>query len=155
MRRLLALAAAAAMACSAASAAARGPFDPTADPAFDLARARAVAERTHRNLLLDVGGNWCVWCLVLDRALRDDPALKRQLAADYVTVHVNVSPDNPNMGFMARFPAATGYPFLIVLSPDGTKILRAQDGLAFQKGRTPREGYDHGSIAGFLARWRP
>jgi thiol:disulfide interchange protein len=138
-----------------ASVADRGPFDPTADPAFQLAHARTVAMRTHRNLLLDVGGNWCVWCLVLDRALREDPALNRLLAAGYVIVHVNVSPENPNRSFMARFPAATGYPFLIVLSPDGSRILHAQNGLEFQRGKTPQDGYDPASIARFLARWHP
>jgi thiol:disulfide interchange protein len=154
MKAVLALLAAGA-AFATAGAAERGPFDPTADPAFELAHARTVALRTHRNLLLDVGGNWCVWCLVLDRALRDDPALKRLLDAGYVPVHVNVSPDNLNRSFMARFPAATGYPFLIVLSPDGSKILHAQNGLDFQKGKTPQDGYDHASIALFLARWHP
>jgi len=153
MMRALALLVAA-TAFAAASAADRGPFDPTADPAFQLAHARALAMRTHKNLLLDVGGNWCVWCLVLDRALHEDPALKMLLDAGYVPVHVNVSPDNPNRSFMARFPAATGYPFLIVLSPDGSKILHAQNGDGLQKGKTPQDGYDHASIARFLERWR-
>jgi thiol:disulfide interchange protein len=154
MKRVLVFLAAVSTAFAVAWAAGRGPFDPTADPAFELARARAVAMRTHRNLLLDVGGNWCVWCLVLDRALREDPALKRLLDAGYVPVHVNISPENANRSFMARFPAATGYPFLIVLSPDGSKVLHAQNGLEFQKGKAPQDGYDHGSVARFLARWR-
>lgn len=121
MKRAFVFLAAIAAAAATASAAERPLYDPAADPAFDLARARTVAIRTHRNLLLEIGGNWCVWCLVLNRALHTDSNLKRLLDAGYVPVRVNVSPDNPNMSFMARFPAATGYPFLIVLSPDGSK----------------------------------
>jgi thiol:disulfide interchange protein len=142
-------------AVAAPAPAARHIFDPTQDPAFALARARAVALREHKNLLLDVGGNWCVWCVILDQALHRDPALSRLLTANYVLLHVNVSPENPNRGFMARFPAATGYPFLIILSPDAAKLIHAQNGLEFQNGKTPRDGYDHISVARFLARWAP
>lgn len=153
MKAVLALLAAG-TAFAAAAAASRGPFDPTADPAFQLARARTIAMREHKNLLLDLGGNWCVWCLVLDRALHEDPALKRALTAGYVLVHVNISPENMHTSFTANYPQASGYPFLIILSPDGSKVIHAQDGSEFQKGKTPQDGYDHGSVARFLARWR-
>ena len=55
MKRALVFLAAIASAAATASAAERPLYDPTADPAFDLARARTVAMRTRRNLLLEVG----------------------------------------------------------------------------------------------------
>jgi thiol:disulfide interchange protein len=154
----LRLAAAAWAAASLAAVAAASPariFDPTVDPAFEVAHDSRIAMREHKNLLLDVGGNWCVWCLVLDRALHTDLGLRRQLASSYLLVHVNVSPENLNSGFMARFPAATGYPFLIILSPDGSKLIHAQNGSEFQKGKSSQDGYDPASIGRFLARWAP
>jgi thiol:disulfide interchange protein len=129
------------------------PFDPTLDPAFQLARARSVAIKQHKNLLLDVGGNWCAACLILDRLLTRDGNLARLLAVNYVLVHVNVSPENLNAGFLSRFPRPTGYPFLIVLRPDASKVLHAQDGLALQRGAKPQDGYDPTSISQFLLRW--
>ena len=130
-------------------------FDPTEDPAFALSRLERVAIRTHKNILLDLGGDWCASCVALDRALHSDRRLESALAASYLLLHVNVSPENLNRGFLSRFPEATGYPFLIVLSSDGRRVIHAQDGSGFQRGRTPREGYDPASIASFLARWAP
>lgn len=157
MKALLAVGAAMAAHLIVAAAAEAAPgaiFDPTADPAFELARARKAARAENKNLLLDIGGNWCVWCKILDGALHREPVLKRLVDRNYVLVHVNVSPENLNRSFMSRFPTATGYPFLIVLTPNG-KTLHAQNGLEFQKGKSPQDGYDPASVARFLERWKP
>ncbi|HVO73587.1 MAG TPA: thioredoxin family protein, partial [Ignavibacteriaceae bacterium] len=41
-------------------------FDPSRNPAKDLNNAVAEAKRTGKRILLDVGGNWCIWCHYLD-----------------------------------------------------------------------------------------
>jgi thiol:disulfide interchange protein len=140
---------AAALAVLTAGTAGARIFDPTLDPVFQLAAARKLAIREHKNILLDLGGDWCVFCLVLDRALHSD----RALAAHYVLVHVNVSPENPNRSFLAHYPAPTGYPFLIILAPDGKTILHVQNGAEFQKGKSADSGYEHESVRRFLERW--
>ena len=41
-------------------------FDPTRDAAKDIADALTEARTTGRNVILDVGGEWCIWCKRLD-----------------------------------------------------------------------------------------
>lgn len=127
-------------------------FDPTLDPAFQLARARSAAVRQQKQILLDVGGNWCASCLLLQQLFDHDPRVAKLLSANYVLVHINVSPDNLNSSFMARFPKPTGYPFLIVVDPRSGKVVHAQDGLALQGG-TKDQGYVAAPVAQFLMRW--
>ena len=144
------------VAVSAAAAPSSRPFDPTLDPAFQLRQARSLAMKQHKNLLLDVGGNWCVGCLILDRLLEHDPKASRLLADNYVLVHVNVSPENLNASFFAHYPKPDGYPYLIVLSPDGSRVIHAEGSLALQRGaKAAQGGYDPASVAQFLQRWKP
>jgi thiol:disulfide interchange protein len=132
------------------------PFDPTLDPVFQLRQARSAAMKQHKNLLLDIGGNWCVGCLILDRLLEHDPRVSRLLASNYVLVHVNVSPENINASFLSRFPKANGYPYLIVLGPDGSTVIHTEGSLALQRGaKAAQQGYDPAAIAQFLLRWKP
>jgi thiol:disulfide interchange protein len=86
------------------------PFDPMRNPAQDLLAAEQQAAREHKNILLDVGGNWCPWCLVLDRTLAGDAGLHEALEENYVVLHVNWSRENKNEAFLAKFPKPNGYP---------------------------------------------
>lgn len=132
------------------------PFDPTLDPVFQLRNARLVAMKQHKNVLIDVGGNWCAGCLILDRLLEHDPKISRLLRANFVLVHVNVSPENLNMGFFANYPKPNGYPFLIVLDPDSSRVVHVEGSLALQRtAKAADGGYDPASVAQFLQRWKP
>ncbi len=51
-------------------AAAARIFDPSRDALADLHSAEQKATVEHKNLLLDVGGNWCPFCILLDRTLK-------------------------------------------------------------------------------------
>ena len=123
-------------------------FDPTRDPAADLEAAVAVATRTGRRIILDVGGNWCSWCLILDHYIRDDPALDRFVADHYVWVRVNFSPGNPNEAFLSQYPSIDGYPHLFVLEADGT-LLHSQSTAELEQGRS----YSADRMWAFLRSW--
>jgi thiol:disulfide interchange protein len=141
------------LAASAGAAPSIHLFDSTLDPVFQLKQARSVAAKEHKNVLLDVGGNWCIGCVILDRVLEHDPKVSRLLAAKYVLVHVNVSPENLNTSFLLRFPKPNGYPYLIVLGPDGSMI-HAEGSLLLQRGaKAAQQGYDPAAVARFLLRW--
>ena len=67
------------MLVSAAAWAVEKPFNPASDPAKDLQVAMQRAQAEHKNILMDVGGNWCEWCLVLEETLHADPELNALL----------------------------------------------------------------------------
>lgn len=49
-------------------------FDPARDPAKDVAAAATTAQG--KRVIVDVGGQWCAWCHILDR---DTAALQRRV----------------------------------------------------------------------------
>jgi len=134
--------------------AAENIFDPTRDPAKDLAAAEAQAKAEHKNILLDVGGNWCPWCHLLDKTLHENADLKSALESHFVVVHVNWSRENENTAFLSKFPKVDGYPFLFVLSPDG-KLLHAQPTDPLETDHKLGSGYNLEAIRAFLKQWSP
>lgn len=47
--------------------------DASRDPAKDLQQAIAVATKTNRKILLEVGGDWCVYCHIMDQTFDKHP----------------------------------------------------------------------------------
>src|SRR5512141_438209 len=66
-------------------------FDPARDPARDLDVALRIAHATGRRVLIEVGGEWCSWCHVLDRFFEANADLRRYRDANYVWLKVNWS----------------------------------------------------------------
>jgi thioredoxin-related protein len=123
-------------------------FDPSRDPQRDLWAAVDTAKAQHKRILLDVGGNWCGWCRLLDRSIADDKELSEFIATHFVVVRVNFSPDNTNTAFLSCFPEISGYPHFFVLHSDGT-FLHSQSTDVLEAGK----GYDRRRLLQFLRRW--
>ena len=125
-------------------------FDPARDPARDLRAAETQAQAEHKNILLDVGGNWCPWCMVLDRTLAGDDDLRGRLQAGYVVVRVNWSRENENAAFLKHYPKPKGYPSWYVLSADG-KLLKAEnDTSELEQDHKLGSGYNKDRLMKFL-----
>jgi thiol:disulfide interchange protein len=142
------------LSAAASSFAAENIFDPTRDSAKDLAAAEIQAKAEHKHILLDVGGNWCSWCHLLDRTLHENPALTSALEKNYVVVHVNWDPDHENQAFLSHYPKTEGYPYLLVLAADG-KLLHAQLSDALEADHHLNAGYNQSAILEFLTKWAP
>ena len=124
------------------------PYDPSRDPARDLSAAMSEARRDEKRVLLEVGGNWCGWCRELERFVSSDPAVADAIRCAFVVVRVNVSPENPNAGFLAAYPDVPGYPYLFVLDAKGS-LLGEIDTDEFLRG----ESYDRAKVLAFVAKW--
>lgn len=120
-------------------------FDPKRDAAQDVATAVAQAKSQGKRVLVDVGGEWCPWCHILDRFIAANADVKQLLDANYVWVKVNYSPDNKNEALLARWPKVKGYPHIFVLDADG-KLLQSQDTGALEAGND----YDKPKVLAFL-----
>ena len=125
-----------------------GKFDPARDADADIRAAVAEASRTGRRVLLDVGGEWCIWCRRLDTLFATHDDIREFRDEHYVVVKVNWSPENTNESVLSRYPKVAGYPHLFVLDGDGT-LLRSQDTGALEKGK----GHDPAKVLGFLKQW--
>ncbi len=123
-------------------------YDPKRNPAEDLKHAITEAGRTHRRILVEVGGEWCVWCHALDHFFDRNPELTRLRDDKYVMVKVNYSDENRNQEFLSRYPKIGGYPHIFVLDSDG-KLLHSQNTGELEKGKS----YDLEKMTAFLKKW--
>ena len=101
-------------------------FDPKRDAAADVATATAAAKAQRKRVLVDVGGEWCPWCHILDRFVAANADVKKLRDDNYVCVKVNWSPQNKNEAVLSRWPKIKGYPHLFVLDGDG-RLVHSQD----------------------------
>jgi len=134
----------------AAVAALNAAFDPKRDPARDLEMAKVEAQRGGKRILLDVGGEWCSWCHILDKLVEEDAEIRSFRDANFVWMKVNYSEENENKTFLSAYPEIKGYPHLFVLDGDG-KLLHSQFTGDLEKGK----GYDRAKVVAFLKEWAP
>lgn len=129
-------------------------FDPTRDASRDLKAAERQAKAEHKNILMDVGGNWCPWCLLVDRTLHEDPELHALLEKNYVVLRVNFSRENENVPFLSEYPKAMGYPAWYVLAPSG-KLLKTKNTSELEQTHQLDAGYSKDALRKFLTENAP
>ncbi|MEO6566889.1 MAG: thioredoxin family protein [Casimicrobiaceae bacterium] len=125
-------------------------FDPARDAAADLATAVAQAKAQGKHVLVDVGGEWCSWCHILDRFIGANADVRTLRDHGYVWVQVNWSKENRNEALLSRWPKIVGYPHLFVLDGDG-RLLHSQDTGALESGKD----YERAKFIAFLKAWAP
>jgi thiol:disulfide interchange protein len=127
-------------------------YDPKANVEKDVTIALAKARKEGRHVLLQIGGNWCVWCYRFNSFVLLDPELRNILNNNYVVYHLNYSPENKNLDYLKKlgFPQRFGFPVLVVLDAGGNR-LNTQDSSLLEKGN----GYDKEKVKTFLENWSP
>ena len=125
-------------------------FDPKRDAAKDIREAVAEAKKTGKRVMLDVGGEWCIWCHRLDSLFAQNKDLDKFLHENFVVVKVNYSPENKNEKLLSRYPKVAGYPHLFVLDSNG-KLLHSQDTGELESGKH----HDREKVFSFLKQWAP
>src|ERR1700750_2406975 len=92
-------------------------YTPAADAKAEIKEAVKKAAAEHKNVLLQIGGNWCIWCIRFNDLVTRDPDLNKYVRANYEIVHVNYSPENENEKLLAElgYPQRFGFPVFIVL----------------------------------------
>lgn len=125
-------------------------YDPNANPYRDLERAIQRASAENKRVLIVVGGDWCVWCEILDRFLATNGDVRAAFEDSFVAVKVNWSRVNENTAFLSGFPQSNGYPDFFILDSNGA-YLAQQDTGALESSRN----YDRARMLNFARRWRP
>ncbi len=116
-------------------------YDPQRDPYQDGHAAIKLANATQRRVLIEVGGDWCKWCHVLDKFLDDNPDIKTKLHQTFVMLKVNVSDENENREFLKAFPKPLGYPHMYIAENDGNILLSKDTAEFLNNGSYSRERF--------------
>ncbi|HEY2722376.1 MAG TPA: thioredoxin family protein [Chitinophagaceae bacterium] len=125
--------------------------DENAEGAIAKAVAQAKAEKKH--VLIEIGGNWCIWCARFNDFTTNDRQIDSIMKASYVIYHLNYSKDNFNAKLLAKYgyPQRFGFPVFLILNADG-QLIHTQNSGYLEDGK---KSYDHDKVFGFFADWTP
>jgi len=125
-------------------------YNPEADARKELNRAIQTAKDQQKHVLIQVGGNWCPWCVRLHGVFESNARIDSILKSDYVFILLNYSKENKNEVVLAElgYPQRFGFPVLLILDQDGRR-LHTQNTAYLEKDK----GYDTDKLAGFLLDW--
>ena len=126
-------------------------YDPARNPADDLAQAVVIAQNENKRIMLELGGDWCIWCKYMDDFYKMHPDVLQARVENYVLVKINVSEENENLEFLSQFPEAAGYPHIYILESDGT-FLHSQNTVDLEDGA---DSYVPEVFMSFLKQWAP
>lgn len=111
------------------------------------------AKKENKNIILQAGGNWCVWCLRFNNLVQNTQELKSIVDENYLYYHLNYSPKNKNQKIFAKYgnPGEKfGYPVFIILDKNGKQI-HTQESSILEEGK----GYSIDKVKTFFNAWKP
>ena len=111
------------------------------------------AKKENKNIMIQAGGNWCIWCLRFNQYVQSTPELKEIVNQNYLYYHLNYSPENKNEKVFAQYDnpgAKFGYPVFIVLNQNG-KMIHTQDSAVLEEGK----GYSLEKTKSFFLKYVP
>lgn len=129
------------------------PYHPEANASLEIQDAVKLAKQTNKNVMIQAGGNWCIWCLRFNDYVQKTPELKKIVDDNFVYYHLNWSPENKNEKVFASYgnPGDKfGYPVFVVLDESGKQI-HTQDSAVLEEG----SGYSLEKVKAFFNEWKP
>jgi len=125
-------------------------YYPTADAKADVNASIALAAQQGKHVFVQIGGNWCPWCVKFHKMINEDIKLDSLVKANYEVVKVNYSKENYNSELLATlgFPQRFGFPVFVVLDEKGN-VLHIQDSGYLEEGKA----YDREKVERFFRMW--
>ena len=127
-------------------------YNPEADVSSAISQGLARAKAENKHLFLQIGGNWCPWCIKFHKLCAEDSELKTFMDKNYVFLLVNYSKENRNLESLKRldYPQRFGFPVFVILDANGTRI-HTQNSSYLEEGA----GYSKKKVIDFMAQWSP
>ena len=122
-------------------------YHPEADAKKDIENAVILAQKENKNVILQIGGNWCSWCILFDKFIKEDQEIKSFVSENYIYYHLNYSKENKNQDILDTLgnPEKNGFPVLVVLDSSG-KLLSTQETGSLEEGK----GYNQEKVMNFF-----
>jgi thioredoxin-related protein len=127
------------------------PYDAKANAEKDIENLVAKAKKENKNIMIQAGGNWCIWCLRFNQYVQTTPELKKLVDDNYLYYHLNYSPENKNEKVFSKYgnPGDEfGYPVFIVLDQNG-KMIHVQKSDVLEEDK----GYSLEKVKEFFKSW--
>jgi thiol:disulfide interchange protein len=123
-------------------------FDADRDPYLDLQTARARALRERKNILIELGADWCVWCERLETFIQSHPELHLLRSHLYVHVRIHAGDGETFSEVCKLLPAFESVPHYFVFRAQG-QFLHSQETSSLEDG----DSYDYEKVWEFLSMW--
>ena len=125
----------------------------------DIKVAVKLADKANKHVLLQIGGNWCTWCIAFHNLVDTTATLKTYLDDHFVTQLVNYSPENKNEAVLASLghPERFGFPVFVVLDGKG-KVIHIQNSAYLETSAVNEKGrklvaHDPKKVMEFFKNW--
>jgi thiol:disulfide interchange protein len=127
-------------------------YHPEEDATAGIRSAVKAAAQIHKNVFVQIGGNWCIWCARFHQMSTTDPQLDSAFSANFIVYHLNYSKENMNLPLLAMlgYPQRFGFPVFVILNEKGTPV-HIQNSEYLEQGK----GYNKEKILSFLNDWSP
>ena len=129
----------------------RDRYKPDEKAETEIANAVSEAKKSGKHILIQIGGNWCIWCARFHEFVTKDKQLDSLMNANYVVYHLNYSKENYNTKLLNKynFPQRFGFPVLLILDSEG-KLLHTQNSWYLEDGKT---SYEREKVKSFFTEW--
>ena len=125
-------------------------YDDDANPYEQLEKAKQEAMIGNKHVLIQIGGNWCKWCVKFHGFYTNDKELDSIMQANYVIINVAYE-QKKNQDFFASlgYPQRFGFPVFVVTDADGNR-LHTQNSWYLEDGVS---SYDKEKLKAFINDW--
>ncbi len=125
----------------------KGIYSDVTNPKSDIETALESSAKDGKKIMLIFGADWCPWCNLLAKYIKEEGKVKTVLEKHYRVVKVDVGKWNANMDLVEKYKVnrKAGIPSLVVLDEKG-KWLAFQETGTLEKGKW----YDDAKVLNFL-----
>lgn len=125
-------------------------YKPAENAKEQIKIATNKAKKAGKYVLIQIGGNWCIWCARFNDFVTTDKSLDSLVNSNYVVYHLNYSKENYNAELLNKyqFPQRFGFPVFLILNEEGD-LIHTQTSWYLESGK----GYDKEKVTAFLNDW--
>jgi thioredoxin-related protein len=126
-------------------------YHPEENAKEGISSAVKEAKKSGKHVLVEIGGNWCIWCARFNDLVTNDKSLDSLVSSNYVVYHLSYSKENKNKDLLAKyeFPQRFGFPVFLILNEKGD-LIHTQTSWYLEDGK---KGYDKEKVTAFFTDW--